>query len=59
MIAMFTGRNNSMGLTKGRFYNIVAIPNGKFPIVIKIDNTYTCPYSSLETFSANWQLMGS
>lgn len=58
----FIGANGSMGLTSGVVYEVqvksegnyigVMIPNFEFSE--KTSGTWKCPYSSPESFAANW-----
>lgn len=64
MYLKFIGANGSMGLIHGRTYNVkiktkneyiwVIIPRFEFrPFVF---GTWRCPYSSPQSFAANWEL---
>ena len=54
----FIGKNNSLGLVNGKTYNVnirsvdkyivISIPAGRFDEI-------TCPYSSPQSFAANWR----
>lgn len=62
----FIGTDGSMGLTKGREYNLEPIKQPLFgeraPLWVEIvgpsiPQGMICPYSSFETFFQNWELV--
>ena len=59
MLLRFIGRNGSMGLTHGKNYN-VSIRNSNDNRYIYVEwmnknEKYGCPYSSPQSFAANWE----
>lgn len=63
MKSVFIGSNGSMGLTKGKEYDIrVVNPRGEFRsynLVIEISRDgykIFCPYDTLEGFIKNWNI---
>lgn len=57
MLLRFIGTDGSMGLKKGQVY-IVRISTTLEHIIVKwtgVDSCGSCPYSSPQTFAANWE----
>lgn len=59
MLAIFIGKNGSMALRTGKIYEIEMAerPSGQVDIWWKLRKSkdrHYCPYTSMETFQANW-----
>lgn len=57
MLLRFIGADGSMGLKKGQVY-IVKISTTLEHIIVKwtgVGSCGSCPYSSPQTFAANWE----
>ena len=63
MYLKFIGADGSMRLNRGRIYNVRVKTHGDYIWVIipsfefreKVFGVWKCPYSSPQTFSANWE----
>lgn len=58
MMYTFIGENGSMGLEKGKRYNILIniTEEGVFVYIqIRIDKTIICPYKNMKCFFNNWK----
>lgn len=63
MFLKFIGADGSMGLTHGKTYDVDVKTKGKYIWVTipklevreKVLKKWECPYSSPQTFSANWE----
>lgn len=52
----FIGKDGSMGLKKGSIYKLTTMIIGGY-IVVRWDKGKPCPYSSLEAFLLNWEVV--
>ena len=59
MYLKFVGKDKSMGLSHGKTYNVRVKTKNNY-IWVEIPNilfgSWKCPYSSPQSFAANWQL---
>ena len=59
MYLKFVGEDKSMGLSHGKMYNVRVKTKNNY-IWVEISNilfsSWECPYSSPQSFAANWQL---
>lgn len=56
MYLKFIGEDKSMGLSHGRVYDVRVKTKNNY-IWVEIPNSaWKCPYSSPQSFAANWQL---
>jgi hypothetical protein len=56
--ARFKGMDGSLGLLRGKIYDIEAVPSKTHPITLHIyipNGKIVCPYGSLSALIANWQ----
>ena len=62
MYLKFVGEDKSMGLSYGRVYDVRVKSKNNY-IWVEIPNVlfgaWRCPYSSPQSFAANWQLKDS
>lgn len=56
MYLKFVGKDGSMGLKHGKFYNTKIFSKDNFIYVQWLDykGTSCCPYESPQSFAANW-----
>ncbi len=54
MYLKFTGENGSMGLVHGRVYDVTITNENGFIMVYVEFCGPSCPYSSPQSFAANW-----
>lgn len=55
--AKFIGDNHSMGFEYGRVYHLKSEVNNGCIVIKDINGKLWCPYSSMESFLANWAVL--
>ena len=56
MLAVFTGKDGSMGFGKGHVYNIKTVCKYNL-IYLHEKSRMWCPYESLEAILKNWKIL--
>lgn len=51
----FIGKNGSMGLVHGEIYDVKIMSNSIYILAYWSTCPHPCPYSSPQTFAANWE----
>ena len=57
MKAKFIGKNGSMGFVTNKIYELKSTCENGHIVIRTIDKKLWCPYSSIESFLRNWEIV--